>query len=407
MRVLAIGIGDYMGTVTSPSLGPVIDASTELEGISPILGTGYDGQVLTAGTLTPVGATATYQWQRSELVNGIYEDIPGATSNTYTPTPDDVDYFIKVVATGSGIYSGSVSAVIGPIRSSTIPVTDIGPISGTTVVGQTLTAGDLTPADATVTYQWFRCNTANGFYSEIEGATSRTYTLTQDDLGKYIKVSATGIDGYSRTVTSQYTGPVIEETRLVPLDSIGPIAGIAQVGQTLTAGALSPAGATATYQWLRADTANGTYSEIAGAVSKSYTLTVADFGKFIKVRATGSGTYTGTVLSAATSAVAPCPITAIGPISGSTIEGQTLTAGAVTPAGATVSYQWSRSMTDDGTYTNIAGASSSTYTLVPGDVNYYIKVTATGTGAYSGSVTSLYTGPVTTGLGGLYRQRYQ
>ncbi len=84
----------------------------------------------------------------------------------------------------------------------------------------------------------------------------------------------------------------------------------------------------------------------------------------------------------------PTPVTAIGSITGTTTVGQTLTAGAITPGGATVSYQWQSSATSGGTYTNIGGATSNTYTLVSGDIGNYIKVVATGTNYYSGSATS-------------------
>jgi len=85
------------------------------------------------------------------------------------------------------------------------------------------------------------------------------------------------------------------------------------------------------------------------------------------------------------------PITAIAAITGTPQVGQVLTAGALTPLGATASYQWQSSATSGGTYTNISGATSSTYTLVSGDVGKYIKVVATGTGSYSGSATSAAT----------------
>jgi hypothetical protein len=89
---------------------------------------------------------------------------------------------------------------------------------------------------------------------------------------------------------------------LTPLESVT-ISGTAQVGQTLSA-ATQPAGATATYKWKRADTADGSYTDIASATNASYLLAAEDEGKYIKVEATGTGEYSGTVLSAATTAVA-------------------------------------------------------------------------------------------------------
>lgn len=88
-------------------------------------------------------------------------------------------------------------------------------------------------------------------------------------------------------------------------------------------------------------------------------------------------------------------ITAIAAISGTTVVGSVLTAGALTPSGATVTYQWKSAATSDGAYSNISGATAGTYTLVSGDLDKYIKIVATGTGNYTGTVTSAATAIVT------------
>ena len=75
------------------------------------------------------------------------------------------------------------------------------------------------------------------------------------------------------------------------------------MGSKLTA-TVTPEGATATYKWKRADSSGGQYSDIASATSAEYTLATEDEGKFIKVEATGTDKYNGTVLSQATTAVA-------------------------------------------------------------------------------------------------------
>jgi len=90
-------------------------------------------------------------------------------------------------------------------------------------------------------------------------------------------------------------------------------------------------------------------------------------------------------------------ITSIGAITGTTQTGSVLTAGSVSPAGSTVTYQWQSAASSDGTYSDISGATSNSYTLVPGDATKYLKVTVTGTGNYSGSVTSGSMGPITPG----------
>ncbi len=386
IKVVARGTDSYSGLVTSACTGPVVTTATPISGIGTIAGAPYVDQKLTAGSVIPSDATVTYQWQKADSLSGPYTNIKGAVYSTYTLTATDVDSFIRVVAKGSGIYSGTVSAYTGPVRSDITPLTAISPISGTAQVGEILTAGALSPSGATASYQWQSSGTANGIYADIEGATFSTYTLQDSDNGRYIKVVATGTGVYSGSVVSAYTGPVTIIS--IPITAIGPISGTNQVGQTLAAGTLAPEGATATYQWLRADTLDGTYSSISGAVNNTYILMEADYSKYFKVTATGAGIYSGTVTSDPTSAVAARPLTDIGPTSGTTKVGEVLTAGTVSPVGATVSYQWQRATAANGTYSNIVGATSNTYTLTEGDANYYLKVLATGIGAYTGTVTS-------------------
>src|SRR5208337_3736030 len=92
---------------------------------------------------------------------------------------------------------------------------------------------------------------------------------------------------------------------------------------------------------------------------------------------------------------ASTPLTSIGSTTGTPAVGDTLTAGSVAPGGATVSYQWQNCSTSGGTYSNISGATSSTYVCQVSDEGMYIKVVATGTGSYTGSETSVYVGPIT------------
>lgn len=73
-------------------------------------GTAQAGSVLAAGALTPSGATATYQWQSSMAVGGTYANVSGATGITYTPVSDDIGKYLRVIATGSGSYWGSVTS---------------------------------------------------------------------------------------------------------------------------------------------------------------------------------------------------------------------------------------------------------------------------------------------------------
>lgn len=80
------------------------------------------------------------------------------------------------------------------------------------------------------------------------------------------------------------------------------ISGTAKAGQELTA-VVTPDLADASYQWYVADTSNGTYTKITNAVKSTYTVPTSKVGKFLKVEAKGAGKFSGTVTSAATTAV--------------------------------------------------------------------------------------------------------
>jgi hypothetical protein len=386
IEVVATGTGGYSGTEISAATSAVA-ARTSITAIGAITGTAQVGSTLTVGAVTPSGATVTYQWQRSANGDG-YDVIVDATSSTYTPVTGDAAYYIRVAATGTGIYSGIVSSAATSRVAAQTPIIAISVITGTAQVGSMLTAGTVTPPGATVTYQWQRCTTSNGTYTNITNATSPTYTPVTGDATYYIEVVATGFGIYSGSATSAPTSAVAAQTPLISVS----ITGTAQVGSLLTA-VMAPSGATVNYQWLRS-TGEG-YTAIVGATLNTYTPVAGDATYYILVGATGTGIYSGSPISALTSAVlAQTPITAIGAITGTAQVGSTLTAGAVTPSGATVTYQWQRCTTSNGTYTNITNATSPTYTPVSGDATYYIEVVATGTGIYSGSATSAATSAV-------------
>jgi hypothetical protein len=200
-----------------------VDAPTSITAIGTIAGTPQVGDTLTAGTITPSGATVSYQWIESGTQDGTYQSISGATSSTYIPVSSNKGQYIEVVATGTGSYSGTVSsAPVGPVAAATATttsITAIGTIAGTPQVGDTLTAGTITPSGATVSYQWIESGTQSGGYSDISGATSSAYTTVTSDQGQYIEVVATGTSSYSGTVTSASVGPVAAAT--TPVNSNG------------------------------------------------------------------------------------------------------------------------------------------------------------------------------------------
>jgi hypothetical protein len=120
-------------------------------------------------------------------------------------------------------------------------------------------------------------------------------------------------------VTTNFNGQTaayISEVK--PTLASASITGTAQVGTALTAvrGATTGTISTTTYQWRRADTSGGTYSDIASATSSTYTPVSGDGGKFIRVvitvsntggSASATSTATGQVASTVTLATPAAP----------------------------------------------------------------------------------------------------
>ncbi|SCZ76046.1 S-layer homology domain-containing protein [Acidaminobacter hydrogenoformans] len=380
LRVMANGRDGYAESVTSsPTLKVTAISLTKVT----ISGTAQFGSTLSA-VIEPAGATASYQWQRAAAEGGPYIDISGAAGSSYVIGAADVDQYLRVMANGRDGYAESVTS------SPTLKVTAISltkvTISGTAQFGSTLSAV-IEPAGATVTYQWERLNETEDKYEPISGATASGYTVSAEDLGRTLRVTATGTGGYAHEVPSS---PILVQAPVNLTDV--KITGTAQFGSTLNA-VIEPAGATASYQWQSAAAEGGPYIDISGATGSSYVIGAADVDQYLRVMANGTGGYAGEVTSSPPLEVTAISLTEV-TISGTAQFGSTLSV-VIEPAGATASYQWQRAAEADGLYTDISGATGNSYVIDAADVDQFLRVTANGTGGYAGKLTSSPTLEVT------------
>jgi uncharacterized repeat protein (TIGR02543 family) len=154
-------------------------------------------------------------------------------------------------------------------------------VAGTALSGSVITATPSATGLGTITYsyQWMRILTGLGTF-QIDGATSSTYTLTDSDLFGYLYVNVIASNEVGSSSTVFGSMPADQKIGVVTPT----ISGYLQSGHLLTGATSStiPAGANSEYQWLRADTAAGTYTAISGATSSTYRLTSSDVGKYIK-----------------------------------------------------------------------------------------------------------------------------
>ena len=434
---LTLGNGrEYLGgAIYAPNGGTPVVISSVIANCSATSGGGggaIDAQgsvIVTSSTITgcsaPSGGAIAGDGAvtvTSSTITGCSAGQGGAIFSMGSVTIDYSRIYGNTAPDGADIFFGSIRFLTAPddwwgTNSPAFTTLIEGPVSNPTtwlVLGgvaapSSITVVQTSPVQANISCLWTGSTTTCPASGSAPDGTPVGFTITtgsgslsihQGNLsaGSNATVfypAATGPETVSATVDDQ-TIPVNILVTAAPLVSIGAITVTPQIGNTLAGGALNPAGATVAWQWNESTTgAAGTFVPIAGATGSTYTLQNSDLGKFLEVNATGTGGYTGFANSTPVGPVTAIPITGIEPISGTPDVGQTLTNGTVIPPAATVTYQWNESVSINGPYVPISGATSETYVPETGDIGYYIEVNVTGTGSYSGFANSTAVGPVT------------
>jgi hypothetical protein len=184
----------------------------------------------------------------------------------------------------------------GAARSLVAPTNSVAPsISGTAVVGQTLTAANGTwagTAPITYAHAWQRCNTSGQKCQAISGATESTFHLTNTDLGHtiIIVVTATNVDG-KLAVNSLATKAVTTASGKPASTKPPKISGTATVGAVVSASTGTWSGdepITYSYQWQSCDVNGNSCTNIGGETAASYTIPKAEAGKTLRVQVTAT-----------------------------------------------------------------------------------------------------------------------
>ena len=420
--------GGASESVTSVATSVVANTNDSPVGVPVITGNATQGQILTANTggisdADGLGAFS-YQWHAGG------QAIAGATSSTYTLTQDEVGETITVTVsyTDGGGASESVTSVA---TSAVININDnpvgVPVITGDATQGQILTANTDGISDAdgltSFSYQWYSNDVA------ISGATNSTYILTQNEVGKIIRVTVSYTDGGGtlESITSA-NSVAVQAINVAPVNSV-PIAQNINEDNLLSITGISVSDASGgTLISTNLQVNNGSVSvtpsgsaTISAGANNSNNLTIT--GSISDVNATlaslsyqGDSNYSGSdiltiistdnannslsdtdTLSITISAVNDNPV-GLPTIIGILAQGQTLTAvtsGISDADGLTsFSYQWHANGKA------ISGANTSSYTLTQSEIGQAISVTVsyTDSGGTTESITSALTNLVARGV---------
>jgi hypothetical protein len=194
------------------------------------------------------------------------------------------------------------------------------------------------------------------------------------------------LSSLSSTRVSDHYNTGISAPAVAPTNSAVPtISGTAKVGQTLTStdgtwsGTPTP---TYGYQWQSATTSGGSYSNISGATSATYTLTSSEAGLYLRCQVTATNTAGSASAESAASAqvvedVANAALPSIAYTDDVLQVGSELTSSPGTWDGfpaPSYAYQWQLSDDGDAPWTNISGATSSSLTVPSQAANKYLRL---------------------------------
>ena len=355
--------------------------------------------------------TWTYTWlagtvKASSDVSDYTEVVGHEQSLTVTDAMVGKYFICKVTVGGKDYYGPSVSYGSG-INANYIP----GPVLGagqaslysvklsssSPAVGDTLTATPYTayntPAssDTKVTYTWYESTNKYSGWTEIEGATTASLTLTDALEGKYVKVKANaGVNDVEAT-----TGDAVLKAGAVKLAGVELSASSTEIGATLTAKAYtgssySPSyvdNSKVTYTWKKykgtsAPSSSTKWETIEGESGPALTVTDDLEGYYVSVSANAganevsfSSWSTGYGVGPFKQAGAVDIYSALLALAGSTSGTYVYTVDDTVQAlakekGASdyidsskLGYQWQVADKKNGTYSDIEGATSNTLEL--------------------------------------------
>ncbi|WP_194790361.1 peroxidase family protein [Pseudomonas sp. UFMG81] len=279
----------------------------------------HDADNVGAGNASgAVTGPVAYYWQVETIPGtGVYEDITfvaageasRATGTTYRVTDDVAGLNIRVRA----VYQDA-KGTLEIVDSSANSAPSAGPtVTGLAAQNQVLTANLATLVDADglsnpqFSLQW-QSNIGVGWVN-IAGATGSTFTLGQAQVGQQIRLLVNYVDdfGVAESAASDPTLPVLNvndaPTGAVLISDTTP-----DQGQTLTAltGSIADLDGLGTFSFQWQQGQGGTFSDIAGATTASFTPGLAQGNQQLRVvvRYTDGFGKQETVTSAATAAVA-------------------------------------------------------------------------------------------------------
>lgn len=344
---------------------------------------GEDGGILTSPAAIGGAPGVTYQWQ-SSLDGSTWSDITGETTTTYAiGTLTDTTHFrIVAMNTCDTLYGNVKTIIVHPLFTEGIatlvgsanicPGTDPGNITATAATGG---------AAGTTSYQWQRSTDAMVTWSNILGATAQNYdpsTLAVDTWFRRMD---------KNTCDTLYTNWIFVDTYDALTAGIITMVGNDTICHSTDPGFFTSTASTGgapgtTYQWQLSINNGATWSDITGATTQDYDPAVLDTTTMFRRQTTNTCgvVYSNIVTIKVWLQFNPGVIGNEQHICNNTAPNQYNFIIPPTGGDGNYTYQWISSTTNlVGSWTDIPGATGTSYQSVPLTTTTYFSVRVSNT----------------------------
>ena len=395
------GPGSYTITVTGVGVaGPTVTRDivfTINAGSGPSVSVQPVNQTVCSGGTANFSVTASgvtgYQWQFSTNGGGTWTNIAGATNATYA-FPGAViannGWQFRCVLTGQ---CGTTNSNAATLTVNTVPVVTSSP-SNISVCSGSNASFTVAATGSGLTYQWNLSTNGGSTWSPVSGATSPTITLTNVTVAQNGHMYYCEVSGTCTPSAGSFPATLTVNSSVTVTGNPSNSTICEGTGTSFTA---SASGTGLNYQWEVSTNGGSTWSNVtnggvySGATTPTLTLTnVPPSLNGYRYRCfISSPPCTPATTSSALLTVNTFPVITAQPTNVTICEfgNPTFSVTATTGVGS-LSYQWQISTNAGVSWTNIAGATSSSYaqTNIPAGQNgYRFRVIVT---AGCGSTTS-------------------
>ncbi|HEY7966088.1 MAG TPA: G1 family glutamic endopeptidase [Solirubrobacteraceae bacterium] len=339
--------------------------------------------------------TPTVQWQVSTDDGITWASISGATSASYTIDSasqlQNGEQLRAIFTNGAGTVTSN--AVLLTVSQPIIPSITTEPAAQTVIAGHPAVFSAAASGVPTPSVQWYASIDAGASWTPIPGATAPTYSFSASpsQSGEELHAVFTNSQGSATTFAATLTvetGPAV---------TLQPASQSTVSGSSVSFTAIASGSPIPTVQWQLSTDNGATFSDIGGANASTYGIVASgsDSGnQYRAVFTNPAGTATSSAATL-TVAVAAAPQVTQQPANRAVVAADTVSFSAGATGTPTPSVRWQVSTDGGGSWGDVSGAISATYSFTADATDngdQYRAVFSNGSGTATSNPASLVVG---------------